>query len=198
MDAEQASAANPGRIPGNLFLVGLMGAGKTSVGRLLARRLGKTFYDCDHEIERATGVKVAVIFEIEGEAGFRSRETRALAELVRRRNIVLATGGGAVLSPENCRLLADNGIVVYLRAAPADLWSRTRHDKSRPLLKTGDPLARLRELYDERDSLYGAVANIVVETGQQSVGSLAHRLEQQLLQHQAGAQAREPAPLRAD
>lgn len=199
MDAEQASSApNPGRIPGNLFLVGLMGAGKTSVGRLLARRLGKTFYDCDHEIERATGVKVGVIFEIEGEAGFRSRETKALAELVRRRNIVLATGGGAVLSPENCRLLTDNGIVVYLRAAPADLWSRTRHDKSRPLLKTGDPLARLRELYDERDPLYGAVANIVVETGQQSVGSLAHRLEQRLLEHQAGALACEPAPLRAD
>jgi shikimate kinase len=199
MDAEHASsAANPGRIPGNLFLVGLMGAGKTSVGRLLARRLGKTFYDCDHEIERATGVKVGVIFEIEGEAGFRSRETKALAELVRLRNIVLATGGGAVLSAENCRLLADNGVVVYLRAAPADLWSRTRHDKSRPLLKTGDPLARLRELYDERDPLYGAVANIVVETGQQSVGSLAHRLEQRLLEHQAGTQAREPAPLRAD
>ena len=199
MDAEQASiAANPGRIPGNLFLVGLMGAGKTSVGRLLARRLGKTFYDCDHEIERATGVKVGVIFEIEGEAGFRSRETKALAELVLRRNIVLATGGGAVLSAENCRLLADNGVVVYLRAAPADLWSRTRHDKSRPLLKTGDPLARLRELYDERDPLYSAVANIVVETGQQSVGSLAHRLEQRLLEHQAGEQAREPAPLRAD
>lgn len=198
MGGDQASAANPGRIPGNLFLVGLMGAGKTSVGRLLARRAGKTFHDCDHEIERATGVKVAVIFEIEGEAGFRSRETKVLAELVRRRNIVLATGGGAVLSAENRRLLTENGVVVYLRAAPADLWSRTRHDKNRPLLKTADPLARLRELYDERDPLYRAIASIVVETGQQSVGSLAHRLEQQLLQYQAGTQAREPAPLRAD
>lgn len=198
MGSEQTSAANPGRIPENLFLVGLMGAGKTSVGRLLARRLGKTFHDCDHEIERATGVKVAVIFEIEGEAGFRSRETRALTELVRHRNIVLATGGGAVLSAENRRLLTENGVVVYLRATPADLWSRTRHDKNRPLLKTVDPLARLRELYDERDPLYRAIANIIVETGQQSVGSLAHRLEQQLLQYQAGAQAREPAPLRAD
>lgn len=198
MGGEQASAANPGRFPGNLFLVGLMGAGKTSVGRLLARHLGKAFYDCDHEIERATGVKVAVIFEIEGEAGFRSRETKALAELVRRQNIVLATGGGAVLSAENRRLLTEYGTVVYLRAAPEDLWSRTRHDKNRPLLKTADPLEKLRDLYDERDPLYRAVANIVVDTGQQSVGSLAHRLEQQLLQHQSGAQAREPAPLRAD
>jgi shikimate kinase len=175
-----------------------MGAGKTSVGRLLARRLGKTFCDCDHEIERATGVKIAVIFEIEGEAGFRSREARVLAELVQRRNIVLATGGGAALSAENRRLLAENGTVVYLRAAPADLWSRTRHDKNRPLLLTADPLARLQELYDERDPLYRAVANLVIETGHQSVGSLAHRLEQQLLQYQAGAPAREPAPLRAD
>src|SRR5436190_15285968 len=84
---------------GNIFLIGLMGAGKTSVGKLLARRLGKTFYDCDHEIERATGVRIPVIFEIEGEAGFRARESRMLAELAQRAGIVLATGGGAVLLP---------------------------------------------------------------------------------------------------
>lgn len=195
MRGEQPSSAGAGRFPENIFLIGLMGAGKTSVGRLLARRLGKTFHDCDHEIERATGVKVPVIFEIEGEAGFRSRETKALAELVKRRNIVLATGGGAILSAENRKLLADSGTVVYLRAAPADLWNRTRHDKNRPLLKTADPQLRLRELYEERDPLYRAVADIVVDTGQQSVGSLAHRLEQQLLRHQPGA--RERAPLRA-
>lgn len=195
MRGEQPAPAGAGRFPENIFLIGLMGAGKTSVGRLLARRLGKTFHDCDHEIERATGVKVSVIFEIEGEAGFRSRETKTLAELVKRRNIVLATGGGAILSAENCRLLADNGTVVYLRAAPADLWNRTRHDKNRPLLKTADPQLRLRELYGERDPLYRTVANIVIDTGQQSVGSLAHRLEQQLLRHQPGT--RERAPLRA-
>jgi shikimate kinase len=197
MGGNQTPAANP-RIPGNLFLVGLMGAGKTSVGRLLARRLGKTFYDCDHEVERATGVKVAVIFEIEGEAGFRSRETRTLAELVRHKDIVLATGGGAVLSAENRRLLTENGVVVYLRAAPADLWSRTRQDRNRPLLKTADPRERLQELYDERDPLYRAVADVVVDTGQQSVASLTHRLEHQLLQRHMEAQAREPAPLRAN
>jgi shikimate kinase len=196
-DSGQNTAAGKARIAGNIFLVGLMGAGKTSVGRLLARRLGKTFYDCDHEIERATGVKVAVIFEIEGEAGFRARETKALAELVKCENIVLATGGGAVLSAENRRLLAESGTVVYLRAAAADLWGRTRHDKSRPLLKTADPLARLQQLFDERDPLYRAVADIVVDSGQQSVGSLAHRLETQLLQHAAAAGARAQAPLRA-
>src|SRR5262245_64818979 len=119
MSGAQQSTAT-GRIPGNIFLVGLMGAGKTSVGRLLARRLDKTFYDCDHEVERATGVKVAVIFEIEGEAGFRARETKALTELVKHENIVLATGGGAVLSAENRRLLSGSGTVIYLRATPAD------------------------------------------------------------------------------
>ena len=194
MSGEQQSAEVPGRIPGNIFLVGLMGAGKTSVGRLLARRLDKTFYDCDHEVERATGVKVAVIFEIEGEAGFRARETKALAELVKLENIVLATGGGAVLSAENRRLLSGSGTVVYLRASPADLWSRTRHDKSRPLLKTADPMARIQQLFDERDPLYRATAGIVVDTGHQSVGNLANRLEQLLLQHPSGTGGREQAP----
>lgn len=173
-----------------------MGAGKTSVGKLLARHLGKTFYDCDHEIERATGVKIAVIFEIEGEAGFRAREAKTLAELARRADIVLATGGGAVLSPENRKLLTGNGVVVYLRAAPADLWRRTRHDKNRPLLQTVDPLARLEQLYAERDPLYREVADIVVDTGSQSLAGLAHRLEQQLLQHQANAGSHESAPAR--
>jgi shikimate kinase len=181
-DSGQKSAARE-HIPGNIFLVGMMGAGKTSVGKLLARRLGKAFYDCDHEVERATGVKVAVIFEIEGEAGFRARESKTLAELVRKNDIVLATGGGAVLSAENRGLLSGHGVVAYLRAAPADLYSRTRQDRNRPLLHTADPLARLTELHAERDPLYREVADVVVDTGSQSVGSLAHRLEQQLLQH---------------
>lgn len=185
-----------GPVPGNIFLVGLMGAGKTSVGKLLARRLGKTFIDCDHEIERSTGVKVAVIFEIEGEAGFRAREEKVVAELVSRQDIVLATGGGAVLSADNRKRLTMNGVVVYLRAAAADLWARTRHDKNRPLLNTADPLSRLQELYNERDPLYREVADIVVDTGDQSLSSLAHKVEAQLLHHH-GARIHDNAPLRA-
>src|SRR5918992_4647588 len=114
-DSAQPSAAGVG---GNVYLVGLMGAGKTSVGKLLARRLGKTFHDCDHEIERATGVRIPLIFEIEGEAGFRARERRMLAELVRRSGVVLATGGGTVLAEQNRNLLKAHGTVVYLCASP--------------------------------------------------------------------------------
>ena len=180
-------------IAGNVFLVGMMGAGKTSMGKVLARRLNKTFLDCDHEIERLTGVKVAVIFEIEGETGFRQRETKTLAELVLHKDIVLATGGGAVLSPENRRLLAENGVVVYLRATVVDLWNRTRHDKNRPLLRTADPRARLEQLHAERDPLYREVADIVVDTGSQSLANLAQRLEQQLLERQAGGGERQAA-----
>ena len=194
---EQKSAARHGHIPGNIFLVGLMGAGKTSVGKLLAKRLGKSFIDCDQEIERVTGVQIPVIFEIEGEAGFRARETRMLAELVGRRNTVLATGGGAVLSAENRKLLAGNGVVVYLRAAAPELCSRTRHDKNRPLLRTAEPLARLEQLFAERDPLYREVADIIIDTGSQSVGHLAQRLEQQLHEHPFTASADEGAPLRA-
>ena len=165
---------------GNIFLVGLMGAGKTSVGKLLARRLGKLFLDCDHEIERITGVRIPVIFEIEGEAGFRLRETRMLAELTKQTNIVLATGGGAVLSAQNRDALRQNGVVVYLRAAPQDLWHRTRHDRNRPLLQTEDPHAKLTQLFVDRDPLYREIAHVTMDTGNQSVNSLAHRLEQKL------------------
>jgi len=193
----QKPAARAGRVSGNIFLVGLMGAGKTSVGRLLAKRLGKTFYDCDHEIERATGVKIPVIFEIEGEAGFRAREARMLAELTRRSDIVLATGGGAVLSADNRRLLAANGVVVYLRAAASDLWNRTRHDKNRPLLMTAEPMAKLEQLFAERDPLYRSAADIIVDSGSQSVGNLAHRLEQQLIEHQSAGAKDEHPPVRA-
>jgi shikimate kinase len=194
----KSAAAGKGSVAGNIFLVGLMGAGKTSVGKVLARRLGKTFYDCDHEIERATGVKVSVIFEIEGEAGFRARETKALEGLASRTDIVLATGGGAVLSAANRKLLAAHGTVIYLRATVADLWERTRHDKNRPLLRTPDPLARLKELFEERDALYREVADIIVDTGDQSLASLAHKLEQRLLQQRPRAPEDDGAPLHAD
>jgi len=165
---------------GNLFLVGMMGAGKTTVGRLLAKRLGKTFHDCDHEIEARTGVPVSVIFEIEGEPGFRKREAEELRRLAALENIILATGGGAVLDPCNRALLKARGLVVYLHAQPKDLWQRTRHDKSRPLLHTADPRARVEELYEARDSLYREVADRVVDTGRQSVNVLVNQLLEQL------------------
>src|SRR6185436_6386880 len=179
----ETGSARSVRCAGNIFLVGLMGAGKTSIGRLLAKRLGKAFFDSDQEIERATGVRIPVIFEIEGEAGFRAREARMLASLVEGGNIVLATGGGAVLSPQNRKLLVDNGFVVYLRAAVTDLWSRTRHDRNRPLLQGSEPLAMLEHLHAERDPLYREVADIIVDTGDQSLGSLVHKLERKLEQH---------------
>lgn len=197
MDSAEQKRAVRDDIPGNIFLVGLMGAGKTTVGKLLAKRLGKAFFDCDQEIERATGVRVPVIFEIEGEDGFRTREAKMLAELASRREIVLATGGGAVLSAANRKLLADNGVVVYLRAATADLWRRTRHDKNRPLLKTADPLSKLEELFAERDPIYRDIADIIIDTGNQSLGSLAHKLEHKLLELKCGAGNREDVPLRA-
>src|SRR5262245_16911249 len=161
---------------GNLFLVGMMGAGKTTVGRLLARRLKLRFVDSDREIEARCGVKIPVIFEIEGEAGFRAREALAIEALTRLEGVVLATGGGAVLAEPNRRLLAERGTVVYLSARPEDLYERVRHDRNRPLLAGGEPLARLRELHLQRDPLYRAVADIVLETGAQSVQALARQL----------------------
>lgn len=165
---------------GNIFLVGLMGAGKTSVGRVLARLLDKDFVDTDHEIERVTGVRIREIFEIEGEAGFRAREHKMIGELVERENILLATGGGAVLLPENRALLHSHGTVIYLRAPVKSLLRRTQRDRSRPLLQVADPAARLNELYEQRDPLYREVAHLVVDTGNQSVRALAGQIAAKL------------------
>ena len=166
---------------GNIFLVGLMGAGKTSVGKLLAKRLGLAFLDSDHEIEARTGVKIPVIFEIEGEAGFRARESAIIDELSRLDGIVLATGGGAVLDPANRAELHSRGTVIYLRASVDELWNRTRHDRSRPLLQTADPRARLADLMTVRDPLYREAAHVIADTGIQSLRTLVSRLEATLL-----------------
>jgi shikimate kinase len=157
-----------------------MGAGKTTVGRALARKTGKTFYDSDHEIEARTGVRVATIFEIEGELRFRDRESSVIADLAKMNNIVLATGGGAVLRPENRAELSRHGVVIYLRASVDDLLARTMHDKNRPLLQTADPRAKLQSLLEQRDPLYREVADIVVDTSQQNVNLLVSRLLDQL------------------
>lgn len=164
----------------NVYLVGMMGAGKTSVGKVLARRLGKTFYDSDHEVVRRTGACIPLIFEIEGEAGFRARESAVIRELTALRGIVLATGGGAILSGENCEILKSTGCVVYLRASVQELWYRTRHDKNRPLLHTADPLVTLSQLHAERDPLYCEIADIVADSGRQSPRSLIYALERKL------------------
>lgn len=156
----------------NLFLVGLMGAGKTTVGRLLARHYGFAFHDSDHEIEARTGVRIPVIFEIEGESGFRRREEAVIADLTALTGIVLATGGGAVLSAANRARLRSNGTVIYLRSTPERLFERTRHDRNRPLLQTEDPLGKLRDLYQQRDPLYREVADVIVDTGRQGVGHM--------------------------
>lgn len=161
---------------GNVYLVGMMGAGKTTVGRLLARRLKLRFIDADQELEHRCGVKVPLIFDIEGETGFRAREAQLLAELTALDGLVLGTGGGAVLSEENRRRLAARGTVVYLRGTPEDLYERVKHDRNRPLLATGDPLERLRELHARRDPLYRSVADLVIDTGSQTVLALTKEL----------------------
>jgi shikimate kinase len=186
MDTANAPLEAQPAIPGSIFLVGLMGAGKTSVGRVLAKRLGKSFVDSDHEIENRTGVRVPVIFEIEGEAGFRRREAAILQELVTQGEIVLATGGGAVLDPDTRSALHSKGTVIYLRAEPNELWQRTRHDRNRPLLQGANPLARLTQLRNARDPLYCEVAHLIVDTGAQTIRSLVTRIERDLRAHFAG------------
>ncbi len=166
----------------NLFLIGLMGAGKTTVGKLLARHLNKQFIDSDHEIEKKTGVKINVIFELEGEDGFRTREEAIVDELTHQQGIVLATGGGVVLREANRLTLRSRGTVVYLRANAEDLWRRTRHDRNRPLLQTENPRARLQELLLQRDPLYRETAHLIMDTGEQNVQKLVRQLEQQLAQ----------------
>ena len=162
---------------GNIYLVGMMGAGKTTVGRHLAKRFGRRFVDADHEIEVRTGVSIPTIFEIEGEAGFRRREALAIAELAQESGLVLATGGGAVLDPANRAVLAASGLVIYLNATPAMLHERTRHDRSRPLLRVDDPLAKIQELHALRDPLYREVAHLVVDAIAGGVTHLVAKLE---------------------
>lgn len=142
-----------------------MGSGKTTIGRRLARDIGVDFLDLDREIERRNGVTISTIFEIEGESGFRCRETQLLQELSQDRGQVMATGGGVVLNPLNRMRLMAVGCVIYLYASPALLFSRTRHDKSRPLIQVPDPLAQITQLVERRDPLYREVADVVIEAG---------------------------------
>jgi len=157
-----------------------MGAGKSTIGRQVASLLRMEFEDSDHEIQRRTGVDIPTIFDFEGEEGFRKREKAVIEDLTQHEGIVLATGGGVVLDPDNRRNLSSRGFVVYLQCTPEQQFERTSRDKNRPLLKTEDPLARLRQLTEERDPLYRATADLVVTTEKRSAQSVAKEIVRKL------------------
>ncbi|MEY2633744.1 MAG: hypothetical protein RIR00_2398 [Pseudomonadota bacterium] len=165
----------------NIYLIGLMGAGKTTVGRQLARRLGRPFLDSDHEIEARTGVRIPTIFEIEGEEGFRRREIQVIDELSQESGLVVATGGGVVLRPENRQRLGESGWVVYLNVPPLLLYERTRHDRNRPLLQVENPLERLENLHTQRDPFYREIADLVVEGGRLAPAGITQYLYKEFL-----------------
>ena len=169
----------------HVFLGGMMGAGKTTLGRALAHRLRMEFIDTDRLMVDRTGVPVATIFEIEGEEGFRRRESGILAEVAEGDSRVIATGGGAVLADENREVMRRRGTVVYLRARVDSLWERVRHDTTRPLLATPDPKGTLADLLARRDPLYREAAHIIVDTGSQSTGTLLNRVVAALRQNAA-------------
>lgn len=158
----------------------MMGAGKTTIGKALARKLDRQFFDTDQVIAQRTGVAIPIIFEIEGEDGFRSRESTVIRDLSQLSNSVIATGGGVVLRERNREILKTAGTVIYLRASPDDLWRRTSRDRNRPLLQTANPQQTLRDLYAQRDPLYHEVADIIVDTSSQSVLRLVNELLQKL------------------
>ncbi len=146
-----------------------MGSGKSTIGRQLALHLGKDFFDSDREIESKTGVDIALIFEIEGEAGFRKRESRMIEELSARQGVIIATGGGVVLSEDNRRCLSRSGIVFYLKSSAQRLFERTVRDKQRPLLNTDDRKQTIEKLLQERNPLYEEVADYTISTDSEPV-----------------------------
>ncbi len=164
----------------NVVLVGPMGSGKTAVGRQLARYLGMDFVDSDGEIERRTGVDISFIFDKEGEQGFRARECTVIADLSRRENVVLSTGGGAVMDPDNRRLLGGCGTVVYLKTSLAHQLERTRHGDNRPLLRDRDAAEVLRDLMELRGPVYEEIADVVVPTGDQRIGVTVRMIGERL------------------
>ncbi len=163
-------------VPDNIYLIGPMGVGKSTIGRHLASRLKKLFLDADNELEKRTGASVSLIFEIEGEAGFRKRESALLEELTTKQNTVMATGGGVVLLEANRKLLRIHGYVVYLRADLDTLLERTRKDRKRPLLQNGDRKTVIEDLLKVRDPLYCQEADLVVDTNKRSPLAVAKEI----------------------
>ncbi len=166
----------------NIFLIGPMGSGKTTIGRQLAARLDRKFYDSDREIEKRTGVDVALIFEIEGEEGFRLRETKMINELAKKQDSVIATGGGTILSEENRACLKQSGRVIYLKSSEEKLFERTFRDKKRPLLNTEDCLATIKELLEKRGPLYEEIADLIICTDHRPINQIINKISQKLNQ----------------
>ncbi len=162
----------------NIFLIGPMGSGKTAVGRHLSRMLKLSFHDSDVDIEKRTGVDIPYIFEKEGETGFRVRESESIDRLTQMQGVVLATGGGAIIRPENRRWLAERGTVVYLKTSIEQQLARTRHGHHRPLLNDTDPEARLRLLMSQRAALYEEIADITVSTDERKAQAVAQEIQQ--------------------
>lgn len=168
----------------NIILIGPMGAGKTTIGRQIAKKLGKQFYDSDHEIEQRTGADIPWIFEIEGEDGFRKRESQVLAELVTQDNIVLSTGGGAVLKQENREALSNNGFIIYLQSSPEKLYKRTAGDKRRPLLQGDDRLAQIKKILKEREQYYKSLSNKIINTDKLTVKQIVREIVKIIEKHE--------------
>jgi shikimate kinase len=168
------------KTPGSLFLTGPMGAGKSTIGRQLSRQLRMTFYDSDREIENRTGVDIPLIFELEGEQGFRKRERLVIDELTSLPDIVLATGGGAILDADNRKHLAERGLVIYLHASVNQQLARTKHDRNRPLLQTDNPRQRLDDLMQLRDPLYREIADLVIDTDGKRVMAVVNQITRKL------------------
>jgi shikimate kinase len=168
------------KTPGSLFLTGPMGAGKSTIGRQLSRQLRMAFYDSDREIENRTGVDIPLIFELEGEQGFRKRERLVIDELTSLPDIVLATGGGAILDADNRKHLAERGLVIYLHASVNQQLARTKHDRNRPLLQTDNPRQRLDDLMKLRDPLYREIADLVIDTDGKRVMAVVNQIIRKL------------------
>ena len=168
------------KTPGSLFLTGPTGAGKSTIGRQLSRQLRMTFYDSDREIENRTGVDIPLIFELEGEQGFRKRERLVIDELTSLPDIVLATGGGAILDADNRKHMAERGLVIYLHASVNQQLARTKHDRNRPLLQTDNPRQRLDDLMQLRDPLYREIADLVIDTDGKRVMAVVNQIIRKL------------------
>lgn len=168
----------------NIFLVGPMGAGKSTIGRRLSKILDKPFLDSDHQIEERTGVDIPTIFDIEGEEGFRKRESEMIDELTSMDNIILATGGGAILKEENRQHLGSRGVVIYLKTSVSQQLGRTRHDRNRPLLQTDNPKKILTDLMQTRGPLYEGLADITIDTDHRHSNKIIREIQKKLEEYQ--------------